>query len=527
MTDVRPRRLARRRRGRPRGVLAALLALALAGAGAGRARAEEETPDCEALLRAGRAREAVACFRARAEAPGGDTPDALSGLGRALLAAGDPQGALEPLRRASEARGTPADRLTLAAALVATAEARMAAGPSLSIDVVPYLRDALLAAAPREGATPEEASAGAFLRAKAHHLVGEPDLARKEIQGNPALRGRPDALDLLGRIEHGAGDYAASAEAFQAAGNAHAAATAWYAAKDPRVVPAYLALLRDAPTDEDLLEEAIGGARAAGVPGDLERALAAAETPPQARGAWLFARARLAEMDGRAADALALHREAAAADPEDPRPLVQAARLRWSSAPDDPAAVEEALRTGLAALALSPQGEEVRWLLDSIAAREAGGVAARWPDRSRVDRAIAAYRALAEADRTDSLAWANLGNALRIVGDVAGSLSAYDAAVEANPHDASIWNDRGLALSAAGRDDDALASFRKAISLDAGILSPRQNAARIHWRRGELDEAQRHLEAALRSARAVGAPSTVYRFLLDRVERSRARADAR
>jgi tetratricopeptide (TPR) repeat protein len=523
VSDRRPRRAAR-----AAAALAAVAALAVAAAATRRASAEDPPPaDCEALLRAGRAREAAECFRARAAEPGGDTAEVLSGLGRALLQAGDPQGALEPLRRAVAKAGARSDRTALAGALVAAAEERTARGPALSIDVEPYLRDAIAVAAADAEASPEEAAATALLRARARHLLGEHDEARRELSTSPLLDTRPDALDLLGRVEHAAGNWVASAAAFEAAGNPRAAATAWYAAKDPRVVPAYVALLRAAPRDEALLEEAIGGARAAGAAGDLERALAAESPPEEARGPWLFARARLAETDGRRDDALALHREAARAAPADPRPRAEVARLRWASAPGDPAAVEEAIASGLEALALAPTDADVRWILDSIAAAEAGDVARRWPDRTRVNRAIRVWRALADADEADALAAANLGNALRLVGETDASIEAYDRAVAANPHDAATWNDRGLALLAAGRDDDALASFEKAMRLDASILSPRQNAARLLWLRGDLDGATRLLEEALRSARATGAPSTLYRFLLDRVERSRARPDAR
>jgi tetratricopeptide (TPR) repeat protein len=505
-----------------------LLLLALASALAGAptvAYAEDEVDRCEMLLVEGKTREALACFRRLAEGPLGADPRVQAGLGFALFTLGEARAAVEPLRRAAATRGNPSDHVALAEALIGSAEERMKAGPALSIDVVPFLKDAL-AALDAAGDAADVAAPRAFLRGKAHWLLDDPAAARTAL-ASPLLATDRRSADLRARIAYAAGDFASAAAEFEKSGNPHAAATAWYAAKDGRAVDAYVALLRANPGDEALLEEALGAARTTKRAGDLERALASIEPAASVRAAWLVARGRLADADGRPDDALARFREAAAADPEDPRPLVRQADLRWSRSPDDPVAVEEAVRALLDALTKAPDDRNARWVLEAIAAREAGGAAALWPDRTRLDRAIAVYEALVKADPGDADAFANLGNARRLAGEPEAAIAAYDRGVEANPHNPLVWNDRGLALLAAGRDDDALASFEKAASVDPSAISPRQNAARLLWLRGDYAAASRHLLAATRTARATTGSPMLYRFLLDRVERARARPDAR
>jgi tetratricopeptide (TPR) repeat protein len=497
-------------------VLAAVLCLV-----PGAARAEgEDVAACEKLLAEGRVAEAVTCFRALADATGGDRPEVQSGLGRALLRAGKPRTALEPLRRAATARGTPADHAVLAEALVGSAEERMQAGPSRTIDVVPFLKDAIVAA--EEAAKdPAQVRPATLAKARAHFLLGELDAARAALD-LPALASDPTALDLRGRVEYAGKRWAEAAAAFDAAGNRRAAATAWYAAKDPRVVDAYMALLAETPGDLALLEEAVGAARAASAAGALEAALGKGSPPDAAKGEWLYARGRLLESAGRGADAIARYREAADAMPGDVRPRAHVARLLWAAAPDDPAALADAERLLLEALKLSPKDPDVRMLLGAVAARLGSTPGRAWPDRSGLDRAISIYRALGEADPDDAEAWANAGNGLRWAGDPEASLEAYDRAVAANPHDALVWNDRGLAELAAGKDDAALASFARAAAVGPSELSPRQNAGRILWLRGDLDAAAAQYREALRVARAAGGSPMLFRFLLDRVERTRA-----
>src|SRR5262249_62382568 len=95
------------------------------------------------------------------------------------------------------------------------------------------------------------------------------------------------------------------------------------------------------------------------------------------------------------------------------------------------------------------------------------------------------------------------------------------------PFAGGAWNDRGLALLGRGDRAGARSSFERAASIDPADASPRQNAARLAWLDGDDDVAEKHLAVALRHARGAAMKPMLYRFLLDRVERTRMRPDLR
>jgi tetratricopeptide (TPR) repeat protein len=504
-------------------LLASLLLAKTAGAEG------EDLDAAEALLAQGKAVEAVEAFRRLADAsggaPGGASPDVLSGLGRALLAAGDASAALHPLGEAAKKRGSAADRVTFAEALVAHVRARLEAGPVRSVDATPYLQDALQQAETASG-DPTFAARAARVVGEAKYLQGDLPGARAALSA-PALAADAYAQDLLARACYQAGDFAAAADAWTAAGNALGAASAWAAAKDRRATAAYLALVAKAPGDWGLLE---AGYRAARYTGDLaafDAGLAGLPAPEAAVWAVARARGRVAEALGRPEAAADLYAEVAKRRPEDASAWSDVGRARLRSGPDDPAAVSlavEAFRKALALDAADPSArDELSWVAGRAAARAHGA----WPDRGPLDRSIEVSALLAETDPTDAVAWRNLGNQRRVASDAAGSLDAYEKAVDANPYDAAIASDRGLALRAAGREDEALAQFEKAVEIDGAAISPRQNAGRIRWLRGEYDAAEAHYAAALRASRTTGGKPLLFRFLIDRCWRARARPDAR
>ena len=173
------------------------------------------------------------------------------------------------------------------------------------------------------------------------------------------------------------------------------------------------------------------------------------------------------------------------------------------------------------ALGRAPEDEAAANGLFYIAGRDYALLWKRWRDPQLSGRCVRVQRALVEARPDDALSLSNLGNTLRVLGDMPGALRAYEQAREANPYDPGVRSDQGLALSAAGRQGAALAAYEDSIELDAGHLAGRQNAARSHWLRGEDDAAAVHLGAAIRTARAVSRNPATYRFLLDRVWRTR------
>ena len=141
------------------------------------------------------------------------------------------------------------------------------------------------------------------------------------------------------------------------------------------------------------------------------------------------------------------------------------------------------------------------------------------PGRSAYRRAIRALRIMVRAQPQDALAWANLGNTLRVGGDTAEALAAYDRAVSEAPYEPGIVSDRGLARSAAADVEGARADFLAAIELDEAERAPRQNIARLLMLEGAYGEAMPHLQRAARAARQQGRGDMTYRMLLGRAWR--------
>lgn len=501
---------------------ATALAVVLAAAAAAvRPAAAGDPPPvdaAEAALAAGRLAEAEAAFRALADAPGGAADARVqAGLARALALAGKARGALEPAAAAVRLRGDAEDRLRYAELLVGVARAAVDAGPRSGLEVMPYLRDALGALAPMDGGAPPAARRRAALEGEARWLAGDLAGARRWLD-DPALRDDPRMQDLRARAAYAAGDFGAAAEAWGLAGVPRGVALARSLAGDRRAVDDYAALVKAAPTDLDLADEAC---RAALALGGVDALDAAWTEPPPGTPALRRLRGRLAERAGRLAAAVEHYRAARALLPDDPAILADFARARLGSGPDDPAGVDEAVAVFVEVLRRRPDDAWARQALEFVARRDADAAPREWPDRTRLQRTVAALRAVVDADPSDGTAWTNLGNALRTAGDTAGALDAFEKAVEANPYDAGAWNDRGIARLAAGDVEGALASFAKATALDPGATAPLQNAGRLRRLTGDLDGAVRDTAAAIGPARALGGHPDLYRSMLDRVWRAR------
>jgi len=144
-----------------------------------------------------------------------------------------------------------------------------------------------------------------------------------------------------------------------------------------------------------------------------------------------------------------------------------------------------------------------------------------WRVAAITSRCVRVQQALVAAQPDDAWAWANLGNTLRMLGRTKEALAAYARARAANPYEPGILSDQGLCLAAAGRPDEALAAFEASVRLDGAHLAGRQNVARARWLRGEDDRAEAQLAAALRTARTGGRGAGTYRFLLERIWRTR------
>jgi len=514
----RPPNVRRRRAVATRGTIAALVGLLLGLSGA-RARADDAAlRKAEQALASGDVAGALPAFRALADSPaGGADPRVLAGLASALVRHGTPRAALDPYAAAVRLRGTAADRVGYAEALLAVARDAVAAGPRSSLEVMPYLRDALTQLAGVTTADPVETMRAARAEGEARWLLGDAAGARRVLAA-PGLASDAGAQDLLARAAYTVGDFAAAATAWEAAGHPRGVALARTFAKDPRAVADYARLVCAAPTDIALADEA---SRAAVVLDAVDTLDAALAEPAPGSAALLRLRGRLMERAGRLGPAVERYREARARAPDDVEVLADFARARLASGPDDPVAVDEAVRTFVEVLGRRADDPWARQGLEFVARRDADAVPREWPSRTRLDRMVATLRAVAEADPADGTAWANLGNALRTAGDLEGAVAAFDRALASNPYDAGAWNDRGIALAAAGHAAEARTSCDAAIERDPGAVAPHQNAARLARLAGDLDAAARHASAALATARALGGHPQLYRSVHDRVWRAR------
>ncbi len=468
---------------------------------------------------------ALALLRPMADDPKTSAdPRVGSALGDALLAGANPSEAVTAYRSVVRVRPEPDDRRRLAIALIETAKAQMASGSRLSLRVVPYLEDALAEVKAAAAGAPAAGREFAVVAAEAHWLLGNPAAAREALEA-PGLERDALAEDLFARACYALADYAAAADAWGRAGNPDAQAAAWSAGKDPRAIRWYADLALTRWNDPVIGDLAIrGGAYVDGGEG-LDGALAAAVAPPdvsaEKRSAIERLRGRLAERRGKYADAVARYRVVAVARPDEWESGRDLARALFSLSVGDPAMRDEAIELYRNVLTTHPDDPDARVGLGWQARLDATNASREWPEHRRLDRAVELFRSLAETAPDDGQAWSQYGNAARIAGANEASIVAYDRAVAIQEYDAATWNDRGLALLAAGRRDEAIASFDRAIAVDAGDTSSRQNAARQQRLAGHDDVADAHLAAALRTARAVGGPCSLYRSLMDRGFRAR------
>lgn len=515
---------------------ARLLAVLVAAAGWATAprtaRAADDVAAAEALLAKGDAPAAAVAFRRLADAPGGDADVRVqSGLGTALLYAADPVSALEPLGAAVKARGTPLDHLRLAQALTGAARVTIERSATRTIGPVPYLHDAIAQVDAARGKDPVLTGPLALVEAEARSLLGDLAGARKalaipELEKDANVRARAAEYAFTAR------DFAAAAEEYAKAGYARGVAAAWAAGKDPRAIQAYVDLVRASPDDTTLLEDALAAAVAVGDDRGLDAGLAALDAKGEVRLSILRARGRLVELAKRPGDAVPHYREVLAAKPGDAEAERDLARAilggAWAGrGSPDPAAVEESVAHMLAVLKIEPADDWTRQALDWQAARDGEAAPKDWPDRTRMDRAVRLFQALAESDPTNAYGWSQLGNSRRNAGDAAGAVAAFDRAVAANPYDALAWNDRGLALLAAGEDAKAVESFEQAIRIDPKDPSPRQNGGRLRWLAGDDEGAAAQWLVAARATASIEGRPMLYRSFIDRAWRTHRRPELR
>ncbi len=443
-------------------------------------------------------------------------------LGRAYVASGEPYAALQHYEEALRLRTSPEDALGYADVLIAVARSHMSGGGAASVQVLPYLLDALDAAA-LAGDGEETRDEKRAVMGEARYWMGELEeaaelLATVDQAALDPMRAQRTA-ELLAHALYASGRFEDAARAFESAGNVRGAASAWSAARrGDETVKAYEVLLRSGAADARLLHEALTAARYADAEAELAQVLASLDVDESTRAAWLAVRGQLAAAVGEYEAAVGLLESAAEADPSSPDALYALGQVVLA-APGDDADVkaDRAAAAWLAALGRAPGDERVLAALWDQSGRD---YAMAWRSPPALARSIRMQRAIVEAHPDDGLAWGNLGNTLRVAGRLEDALAAYDRSKALEASDPVIASDRGLVLSALGRKDAALEAFLAAAALDPDHDAAWQNAARLYWRMGRDDEASRALAEGLRCLRSAGRSAGRYRFLLDRAWRT-------
>jgi tetratricopeptide (TPR) repeat protein len=87
-------------------------------------------------------------------------------------------------------------------------------------------------------------------------------------------------------------------------------------------------------------------------------------------------------------------------------------------------------------------------------------------DRESAFRSVSWYRAALALQPRNVIAWGNLGNALRDIGDLSGAVAACREAVHLDPENARAQTNLGVALKESGDLTSAIAASREAIRLD-------------------------------------------------------------
>jgi len=87
------------------------------------------------------------------------------------------------------------------------------------------------------------------------------------------------------------------------------------------------------------------------------------------------------------------------------------------------------------------------------------------PAPSQSDR-IAVFERETQANPSNAVAWAELGNAYFDSNEFEKSISAYKKSLELNPNNANVWTDMGVMYRRSGKPDEAIKAFDQAIAVD-------------------------------------------------------------
>jgi tetratricopeptide (TPR) repeat protein len=168
--------------------------------------------------------------------------------------------------------------------------------------------------------------------------------------------------------------------------------------------------------------------------------------------------------------------------------------------------VDEALRAEEAALAIAPADPQAL-----------NGKGLLLADVGRHAEAASAFEAAAKYDPTNAVYLANLGNAKRALGDLAGASEAYHRALDRDAVLGDAANGLGVVLVQQGRPADAVPWLERAAK-DASFIEAQLNLGIALQRSGDRTRAAAQYRKVLDAPREYARERDAARALLAQVE---------
>ena len=103
----------------------------------------------------------------------------------------------------------------------------------------------------------------------------------------------------------------------------------------------------------------------------------------------------------------------------------------------------------------------------------------------------------ADSSRPKRLDYLNEALALERQGDYTSAITSYRLGLRDNPRDPRILQNMAIAFTKTNRHDDAIRTYRRALEIDGTLAGAHYGLAFLLLKRGERDQATRHLRAFL------------------------------
>jgi tetratricopeptide (TPR) repeat protein len=125
-------------------------------------------------------------------------------------------------------------------------------------------------------------------------------------------------------------------------------------------------------------------------------------------------------------------------------------------------------------------------------------------ERAGAAQRVRWYQAAVAAHPRYAVAWNNLGDALRAVGDTSGAIDAFEQAVKFDPALAHAHNNLGVVLEAAGERERAIAAYRESVKQNPKYGGAYHNLALALKDKGDLPGAVENFRKAIENGFRTG-----------------------